>query len=202
MKKAQFLHFVLSQISIIKKLKSGSTTLARTLKPILFDSAIFNSFIIILFFKDAQKGYYRSNITFFQIASFQPYPSAIHNTPITTIPSDQIRRISSAIRPTIGQPADPNLRPTITPINSQSPQHQLAGIPRSVSPHIKSEMEKQTILKRTLAKLNDCVPFRVRFKKEPTVRGRVYGFDYAHTRPNPELKVFIEYPIGNNIIQK
>ena len=45
-------------------------------------------------------------------------------------------------------------------------------------------------------RLNENVPFRVRFKKEPSVRGRVYGFDCSMSRAPTELKVFIEFPIG------
>ena len=51
-------------------------------------------------------------------------------------------------------------------------------------------------IEATLRTLNENVPFRVRFKREPSVRGRVYGFECSTQRPSTELKVFIEYPIG------
>ena len=51
-------------------------------------------------------------------------------------------------------------------------------------------------IETTLRTLNENVPFRVRFKREPSVRGRVYGFECSTQRPSTELKVFIEYPIG------
>lgn len=122
----------------------------------------------------------------------------IKHNPITTMSQDQIRRIPPAVGP------NPRIQPTVSdhsPCLRPGPQltitqPQLPTLPQPVSPHIKPEMEKQTIIRKTLAKLNECVPFRVRFKKEPSVRGRVYGFDYTHSRPNPELKVYIEYPIG------
>ena len=39
--------------------------------------------------------------------------------------------------------------------------------------------------------LNKCAPFRVRFRKDSTIRGRVIQFNTKN-----ELRVYIEYPIG------
>ena len=129
------------------------------------------------------------------------HPSIKHQSPITTLPNDaRIARIQgSSVGPSgrIQQSIDhaSTLRP-VPQLITQQPSQVMAVVPQPVSPHIKPEIERKTIISKTVEKLNECVPFRVRFKKEPTVRGRIYGFDYSHSRPNPELRVFIEYPIG------
>ena len=129
-----------------------------------------------------------------------------HNAPITTIGSRTIGRAEAL------QPLPPSL--TGVTVNSARPSSQdlrpslegrvqIPGPIPSISPHVKPEsassQTNQKIIMKTLATLKECVPFRVRFKKEPSVRGRVYGFDCtSHPRNSPELKVYIEYPIGNN----
>lgn len=55
------------------------------------------------------------------------------------------------------------------------------------------------IILDTLTRLNHCVPFEVRFKKDHSLKGRVIQFD-APYKPGMEyeLKTYIEYPVGSN----
>ena len=69
-----------------------------------------------------------------------------------------------------------------------------AQVPTSAPKQEHQDIRRQG--EATLARLNEHVPFRVRFKKEPSVRGRVFHFDCTQPRPSSELKVYIEYPIG------
>nr|CAB3260050.1 histone-lysine N-methyltransferase 2A [Phallusia mammillata] len=51
----------------------------------------------------------------------------------------------------------------------------------------------------TLSRLNHCVPFDIRFKKDHSLKGRVVHFD-APYKPGMEyeLKTYIEYPVGSS----
>ena len=93
----------------------------------------------------------------------------------------------------------PNSQHTISPhipIQTSTPS-QFKPEPHQASGGIKNEPDNRRMqIEQTLQRLNENVPFRVRFKKEPSVRGRVYGFDCSQSRPSAELKVYIEYPIG------
>jgi len=53
----------------------------------------------------------------------------------------------------------------------------------------------------TLLALSGCTPFDVRFKKDHALRGRVFAFDaVSKPGPEPELRVFIEYPSGSGLV--
>ena len=53
-------------------------------------------------------------------------------------------------------------------------------------------------VRENLAILATVVPFETRFKKDPTVCGRVIGFDVQSKPGNEyELKIFTEYPMGS-----
>ncbi|KAK6181494.1 hypothetical protein SNE40_009333 [Patella caerulea] len=62
-------------------------------------------------------------------------------------------------------------------------------------------MARPVIVKETIGVLMTCAPFKVRFKKEHTLTGRVFAFD-ACAKPgfNHEMKIFIEYPLGSSSI--
>ncbi|XP_077395152.1 putative E3 ubiquitin-protein ligase IRF2BPL [Festucalex cinctus] len=59
---------------------------------------------------------------------------------------------------------------------------------------------KPEAVRSTLVALSGCTPFRVRFRKDHGLLGRVFAFDAA-SRPGGaadyELKIFIEYPSGS-----
>eukprot|EP00118_Oscarella_pearsei_P013601 m.110129 g.110129 ORF g.110129 m.110129 type:complete len:497 (+) comp37386_c0_seq14:2264-3754(+) len=59
----------------------------------------------------------------------------------------------------------------------------------------------QVTVRDTLAGLNKCVPFNVRFAKDPSLLGRVFAFD-ALVRGNgeSEIKIYMEYPPGSGVI--
>lgn len=61
-----------------------------------------------------------------------------------------------------------------------------------------STSPKPVLVRETLATLAQTTPFDVRFKKDQTLKGRVFSFD-ASSRPglDYELKIFIEYPTGS-----
>uniref|UniRef100_H3C644 Interferon regulatory factor 2 binding protein 1 n=1 Tax=Tetraodon nigroviridis TaxID=99883 RepID=H3C644_TETNG len=50
-----------------------------------------------------------------------------------------------------------------------------------------------------LAVLSSCVPFAVRFRKEHALVGRVLAFE-AGAAPQPELRVFVEYPAASGLV--
>ncbi|ESO87673.1 hypothetical protein LOTGIDRAFT_219852 [Lottia gigantea] len=56
-------------------------------------------------------------------------------------------------------------------------------------------------VRETLSVLMTCVPFKVRFKKDHLLTGRVFTFDAClNANMTYELKVFIEYPLGSGSI--
>lgn len=59
--------------------------------------------------------------------------------------------------------------------------------------------QKPSTVRQSLATLSTCTPFEVRFKKDHSLRGRVFSFD-ANYKPGMdyELKLYVEYPIGSN----
>ena len=136
-----------------------------------------------------------------------------HQIPLTTprtIPSagtGQIGRIDGgSVRARNPDPIQvrqqhPSLPPTSQHVSPHMPTVQ-TSTPSQFKPEphqssVKNEPDNRRMqIEQTLQRLNENVPFRVRFKKEPSVRGRVYGFDCSQSRPSAELKVYIEYPIG------
>ncbi|XP_057716008.1 probable E3 ubiquitin-protein ligase IRF2BPL [Corythoichthys intestinalis] len=57
---------------------------------------------------------------------------------------------------------------------------------------------KPETVRSTLLALSGCAPFRVRFKKDHGLVGRVFAFDAASkSGAEYELKMFIEYPAGS-----
>lgn len=54
----------------------------------------------------------------------------------------------------------------------------------------------------TLGVLNQVVPFDIRFKKDPTLTGRVLAFDASSNKTGTEheLRIFVEYPHGSDHI--
>lgn len=58
--------------------------------------------------------------------------------------------------------------------------------------------QKPSTVRQTLATLSTCTPFEVRFKKDHSLRGRVFAFDAVY-RPglDYEVKIYIEYPSGS-----
>ena len=68
-------------------------------------------------------------------------------------------------------------------------------------PHDDIRLSFGTHVLDSIAKLNQCVPFDVRFKKDHTLKGRVVHFD-APYKPGMEyeLKTYIEYPIGSGTV--
>merc|ERR1719210_1827434 len=131
-------------------------------------------------------------------------------TPVTSVPSrEQAIRVTTAQgHPIPGLPGGtaglPVVSTTNVPISpgpgaNGPPSAQLVTSVTGVSP-TQNKMEpdnRRLQIQATLRTLNENVPFRVRFKREPSVRGRVYGFECSTQRPSTELKVFIEYPIGS-----
>lgn len=59
--------------------------------------------------------------------------------------------------------------------------------------------QRPSIVRQTLATLSTCTPFEIRFKKDFTLRGRVFAFD-ATFKPDVgyELKIYAEYPLGSS----
>ena len=102
----------------------------------------------------------------------------------------QVRQQHPSALPPTSQHVSPHM-PTV----QTSTPNQFKPEPHQSS--VKNEPDNRRMqIEQTLQRLNENVPFRVRFKKEPSVRGRVYGFDCSQSRPSAELKVYIEYPIG------
>jgi len=136
-----------------------------------------------------------------------------HQIPLTTprtIPSagtGQIGRIDGgSVRARNPDPIQvrqhPSLPPTSQHVSPHMPTVQTSTPnqykPEPIPSSVKNEPDNRRMqIEQTLQRLNENVPFRVRFKKEPSVRGRVYGFDCSQSRPSAELKVYIEYPIGS-----
>ncbi|XP_072170275.1 probable E3 ubiquitin-protein ligase IRF2BPL [Diadema setosum] len=58
--------------------------------------------------------------------------------------------------------------------------------------------QKPSSVRQTLATLSTCTPFEIRFKKDHSLRGRVFAFDAVY-RPglDYEVKIYIEYPSGS-----
>ena len=101
----------------------------------------------------------------------------------------QVRQQHPSALPPTSQHVSPHI-----PVQTSTP-NQFKPEPHQSS--VKNEPDNRRMqIEQTLQRLNENVPFRVRFKKEPSVRGRVYGFDCSQSRPSAELKVYIEYPIG------
>ncbi|XP_071962967.1 probable E3 ubiquitin-protein ligase IRF2BPL [Antedon mediterranea] len=56
-------------------------------------------------------------------------------------------------------------------------------------------------VRQALATLSNCTPFGVRFKKDHSLKGRVFAFDAIYKQGTDyELKLYVEYPTGSGNI--